>query len=158
MHVLCAYAALACFSHRASPSRETSIYTTPRNTHADLEQTLNCETACSYRLRWLWTACERSADIPPSLYQASNICLRINCLRPTCYQAIITPRNSWLDVLRQCCLYQEFHVLAEVWIKGTEAMWFMHGEKRFEWREKASGCVVCSSEEHVCGWEDTASF
>lgn len=91
---------LALLTVHHSAGRHSSICTTPRNTHADLEQTLNCETACSYRLRWLWTACERSADIPPSLYQASNICLHINCLRPTCYQAIITPRNSWLDFLR----------------------------------------------------------
>lgn len=37
------------------------------------------------------------ADIPPSLYQPTNICLGINHLQHTCYLPTVMPVNAWPD-------------------------------------------------------------
>lgn len=62
----------------------------------------------------LWTTCECIANIPPSVYQPSNICLGINSSRPTCYTVI--PRNVWLDFTNKSfySLSGGFKALAEI--------------------------------------------
>lgn len=114
----------------------------------------------SYQLRWLRTACEHFANIPPSAYRSSNICLSINCLWPSCYQPNVTPWNAGVDfyvnmelllLLLRAFMPPGTSLREIVQQRGDLRSW-----SRREWGrrwERKRGSVACSFKalNHVCG-------